>query len=1228
MTSIEQELSELLLRAVLRSAVGQSEAMGQACVGYVRDGEASALRDVTALSGPPPSRARQRRCGEVEEWWQRFDALDEALQQAGVIVREPTRLRHRYYASRPSPEELMRFARLLPVLVGGVERRVPGVPAWLMMLLDDVVDTALNPHPVEEHLKNPPSDPSPDAPMFFVSGGDPDYVSDATALASVLPGWDASFVAELLVADGHAREEAEVLALLAMVQKPGELRYGRVAVSDLPGVVELLAARGLPATDAAKLDTGAKVWLMERAAGDPGLAGALAETIVALTVDGVREARLAAIRAFETLPDDVRSQLVVPVLVAAPSKHTDDLVELLTRTAGGAELLSDALARGAQIGMIVEWFARRQQAVDADDREEWIFPYYQPEEEVRAGSEAIEELRQAVADRAHDARRHRKQAWAQQQLAQIETLTRDDYDDVVRAANGEPVVPQLVKTFGVSWVSYAAYSLSLVHLLRLARHDPDNTDLLDVADRRWLPPDPRLLEDAVRCAGVHADQIGAEGVTQDRLARRAMANIDEQAWPWFAENPQVLERWLVGDAAETNAALRVLTRFPSLPQTFTPLVARIAVSDSRLNRPLAQQLLAPHPEAVAIAASGLADASSDVRAASASWLAMLGDAAGIEPLRSALVKERRPKTQAAMLSALEVLGDDISVYLAPEVLAAEAAKGLKARPPASLAWLDLDLLPSVRWVSGDAVDPAVLRWWFVLAVKVKNPDGTGLFDRYLSLLDARDAEEVGRFALRAWIGHDTAHPAEEDSRAHAAVLGLQWWQDAQDDLKEMRKLRRIDPANLRHWEERAAIPKDEHIAGVFREHQATYLGSAVADKGLLALTTRMPGAELAAAVQSYIRDHGGRRAQVEALVTALYGNGDLAALQLLLSISRRFGQRTVQDKARQFVERLAEQRGWTPDELADRTVPDAGFGDDAVLRLSYGPREFIGRVNARFGIDLSDPDGTPIKALSAPRVSDDADAAAEAKKQLVASRKEVKAVLTAQTGRLHDAMCAGRTWSAQVWREVMLGHPLMAQLASRLIWEILGETGRRRFRPTEDGELIDVSDESVTLADDAEVRLVHRVLMDDNEAQAWRKHLADYGVVTLFDQLSATPPVFDEDADALDDLQGHLTDTRRFRRAATKRGYVRGEPDEFSWFTEYVKPFPTTGFTAVLGLTGSSLFEENVACATESLSFRRGRRDVVLREVPPVLLAECYADYAAVAALGPFDVDYHEKVGS
>lgn len=66
----------------------------------------------------------------------------------------------------------------------------------------------------------------------------------------------------------------------------------------------------------------------------------------------------------------------------------------------------------------------------------------------------------------------------------------------------------------------------------------------------------------------------------------------------------------------------------------------------------------------------------------------------------------------------------------------------------------------------------------------------------------------------------------------------------------------------------------------------------------------------------------------------------------------------------------------------------------------------------------------------------------------------------------------------------------------------------------------------------------------------------------------------------------------------------------------------------MLEFTGSYVPEENFACATTALSFRGARhRAVRLADVPDVLLAECYADYAALAALGPFDPQWEKKAG-
>lgn len=250
-----------------------------------------------------------------------------------------------------------------------------------------------------------------------------------------------------------------------------------------------------------------------------------------------------------------------------------------------------------------------------------------------------------------------------------------------------------------------------------------------------------------------------------------------------------------------------------------------------------------------------------------------------------------------------------------------------------------------------------------------------------------------------------------------------------------------------------------------------------------------------------------------------------------------------------------------------------------------------------------------------------------AKKQLSASRTELKAVLTLQAVRLYDAMCSGRSWPASDWLTFIAGHPLMGQLAARLVWAEAGDGGTRAFRPTEDGELIDADDQLVVLPDTAQVRLAHRVELGDAEAERWAGHLRDYEVDALFDQFGASTPAYPEDALALDDLKGHVTDTFAFRGVATKRGYRRGGAEDGGWFTEYTKEFAGAGLVAVIEFTGSFLPEDSMPCATESLSFRRGHHQVPLREVPPVLRAECYADYAALAALGPFDPNYWDKVG-
>ena len=148
-----------------------------------------------------------------------------------------------------------------------------------------------------------------------------------------------------------------------------------------------------------------------------------------------------------------------------------------------------------------------------------------------------------------------------------------------------------------------------------------------------------------------------------------------------------------------------------------------------------------------------------------------------------------------------------------------------------------------------------------------------------------------------------------------------------------------------HYEALAAMSVEDHYRVLYRRHQAEYRGSAVKEKGLLALTVGMPGGDLAEAAQRYFKANKTRRSQAEALVRALAANGEhAAAVQLLLAVSRRFRMYTVQEVATALAKDLADRRGWDADQLADRTVQTAGFDDDGILRLDLGSPDDDGAV--------------------------------------------------------------------------------------------------------------------------------------------------------------------------------------------------------------------------------------------------------------------------------------------
>ncbi|MEV7971732.1 DUF4132 domain-containing protein [Cellulomonas sp. NPDC089187] len=726
-------------------------------------------------------------------------------------------------------------------------------------------------------------------------------------------------------------------------------------------------------------------------------------------------------------------------------------------------------------------------------------------------------------------------------------------------------------------------------------------------------------------------RLGADATTEKRVHavweavnRGLIDDLDPAlVWPFFAENPAFLaEAFGRGTVARFDPVvmqaygMRVLATFPRVPDDYLGDLVLIARGTSKVNRPVAQQLLSGHPQVRDLAERGLRDGKAEVRAASARWVGELGDPASVGALRAALATEKREAVSAALLSALARLGEDITPDLSPRVLLAQAQAGLSRKPPAGLDWFPMDTLPQVHWAAdGSPVPAEVLRWWVVLACKLKDPGGGGLIGIYLDLLDPTDAVTLGEVVLRAWVAHDTRHPSDEWCRTEAAaqapgrLANYQRWAD-------------------REWGARFRGATLESVTKEIRaELAATYLGSATGEKGILALATAAPGTTIAAVGRAYFREHHGRMSQMESLVRVAAASDDRVALQWVLSVAQRSRAASLQAKTRELVDEIADRRGWSPEELADRTVPTAGFDDDGVLRLSYGERTFTARITPRYTVELSGEDGHVIKALPAPRVHEDAATVKVAKSALSSARKELKEVVTAQRIRLYEAMCGQRRWSGTEWSEHLLAHPLVGRLVSDLVWiERVGDT-ERLFRPSE-GALLGIDDDEFTLDPTAEVRVAHRALVTADVAAAWRAHLADYRVRPLFEQFSeVAPPTELPDPMRIDDRRGWLSDNYALRGVAAKRDLVRGEGGDGGWFTEYHKRFDSLGVQVSVGFTGSMLPEsEQVTAAVTDLRFARiaGRRTrpMPVAEVPPVLRWEAYGDYRAMAEAGAFDPEW------
>lgn len=755
---------------------------------------------------------------------------------------------------------------------------------------------------------------------------------------------------------------------------------------------------------------------------------------------------------------------------------------------------------------------------------------------------------------------------------------------------------------------------------------------------RKRPIDLRELAAVFRAVGLDERIIGEELIGENRYVSSPFLRSDpEKIWPYFAERFDLLEgalglKQVVEDRPaiyhrereHRENAFGLLKLFPRIPSRFVPLLWELALGPGKIERHLAQQCLDSFPNKEEKIVAAVASRQQDARLAASQWLAELKYEESVPTLRKALTKEKSEVVKDELMKALEALGVNIEELLDLSGLDKEAEKGLKKDVPGDLDWFPFEQLPKVRWAdSGKPVPAEVVKWFLVQGCRLGSAEANPTLRRYCSLFQKDDREKLGRFVLEAWIAKDTK--PKYNAEQVAALAQQQTQQTASFAKQHPKYYPDFDEAKFYQATLNRLLIQPE--------------SSETSTKGILALAGACCGGDAALIVHRYIKQwYGYRPAQGKALLQVLAWTDHPSATQVVLAVANRFRTKGIQEEAMRLCELLAERKGWTMDELADRTIPTAGLDEEGILELDYGARTFTARLSEDMTLALTNPMGKIISSLPDPNQSDDTEKAKQAKSALSASRKEVKSVLSMQKDRLYEALCTQRTWRFEEWDTYLRNHPIVGRYCQRLVWGVLnGEKIKASFRPLADGSLSDHHDEELTVNAEELICLAHEETLPPEDRTAWVQHFSDYKVEPLFQQFGKaifSLPETMKEATEITEFLGHVAKAFSLRNRLTRLGYTRGAAQDGGWFFDYHKTFSRLGLEAVIEFTGNGLPEENRTVALQRLYFARKnsdggaamREEVTLGELPRVLLSECWNDIRMAAAEGPgFATDWEKQ---
>ncbi|MFI5841415.1 DUF4132 domain-containing protein [Catenuloplanes sp. NPDC051500] len=316
-------------------------------------------------------------------------------------------------------------------------------------------------------------------------------------------------------------------------------------------------------------------------------------------------------------------------------------------------------------------------------------------------------------------------------------------------------------------------------------------------------------------------------------------------------------------------------------------------------------------------------------------------------------------------------------------------------------------------------------------------------------------------------------------------------------------------------------------AGVWCLYAVALLGDDAGLRRLAALARRWAGPSV--------------RVRDQAALEAIRLRGTDAALIALSRLAENCRFPAFEEVVRGHIDEIAELRGLTPDELADRLVPTFGLDDMEAGTLETDAGTFRIEFDHLLMPFVRDASGRTHADLPPPARGEDRRRHRAAQDRLAEVRTEARASASLHLGRMENAMCDERRIPATVFVDRFATHPWMTHLARRLVWGVFvaGEL-TATVRVAEDGSLATVHDETFALPEDALVSPLHPAEFPAGELAPWHTVLDDYDLMQPFPQLDR--PVHRVADTPLDRWTGR-TVTHRALRGLEGHGWSRSHDE-------------------------------------------------------------------------------------